>query len=377
MANKIPLSVSSNLSFIQSATAGLNGSTGSISAGTHVNNGATGSSAPILIDVEADRTIDADTFALAMIDKGGQGTDAQARLVINAMYDVLNDLIEEYGAITVNTPFGRIETYIEGSLENATDSVGEDNVAALTIIPDAAIMRVFAKMEAYVPASACPGVLRRIKDVATGKAGEIHGNGAFYAQGDKLTYGADGEKVELYSEDGATKKCDVAVDAATKSEAQLKCSLSQGAVTELGKYILRVTTKAGTDNLWPLDLKVNVTELPRDPLAPVITSLSCAGSEAGKASAGGAITIAGSNLGSAEATGYEIEFGLKRSGDWVQELGLTDHMATWTDNTITFAEGLVDLTSSEVTLTDGDVAVFRVTREGHGYAEASRVVRGA
>ena len=30
-------------------------------------------------------------------------------------------------------------------------------------------------------------------------------------------------------------------DAATKSEAQLKCTLPQGTVDELGKYLLRVT----------------------------------------------------------------------------------------------------------------------------------------
>ena len=79
----------------------------------------TAGKAPVLVSIAANRTVDADEFAKLMLENGNQGTLPQARLVVNAVAAVLTRIAEEYGAVTVQTPFGTVETFVAGSVENA------------------------------------------------------------------------------------------------------------------------------------------------------------------------------------------------------------------------------------------------------------------
>jgi len=255
--NKIPLSVSSTLKNISGMSP--------MAVTPYANlTGKTGEAAPVLIAVESAGTVDAAAFAAALPAKGGQGTASQARLVVNALAQVLSDLVAEYGAITVSTPFGRVDTFVAGSLEYATDPADpEVNVPFLGIVPGADVMKAFAQIEAYVPTAACPASLKRIRDVETG-AGVIRGTKAFYAQGYGMTYGSTGETVKLLNALTRAEVCTVAVDATTKSKAQLKCTLPGTTAIPAGVYILQVKTLAGGGamggTLWPLELKVNLAE---------------------------------------------------------------------------------------------------------------------
>ena len=256
---KIPLSVSSTLAPVSGKEPLIVNPFGN-------ETGKTGDAAPVLIAVEANGTVDVESFAAAMPSHGGQGTAAQARLIVNAIAQTLSELVDEYGAISVSTPFGRVETFVSGSLEYATDAVDPDkNKAYLGIVPGADVMKAFAAMEAFVPTSACPASLKRIRDVETADH-VIHGTDAFYAQGYGMTYGEEGEKVELLKPDTREVAATLNVDEATKSEAQLKCTIPADAELDAGNYILRVITLAGTEKLWPLELRVTLA----DAIEPVV-----------------------------------------------------------------------------------------------------------
>ena len=108
-----------------------------------------------------------------------------------------------------------------------------------------------------------------------------------------------------------------------------------------------------------------------DPLAPVITSATCEGAAAGECALTGKVSINGTALGTMSTSGYSLTFGVKRGDNWVVSLSPTDHYSEWTDNLIEFESGVGDLLPEGALLEDGDIAVWRVTREGHGYAEAT------
>ena len=225
--------------------------------------GVTTEKAPVLIAVRSEGTVDADQFAARMPVAGGQGTAAQARLAINAIAAVLNDIVGEYGAITVNTPFGTVQTFVAGTLENANDAPDPDvNCAFLGVVVPEAYRRQFAQMTAYVPASACPAALKRVRDKATNAKG-IVGTEPFYLEGVGMTIGGDGETLELLDAVTRDKLCDVAVDPETKSTVQFQCQLVPEAAIAAGTYLLRLTTLAGGEPgaaLWPVELKVELLE---------------------------------------------------------------------------------------------------------------------
>lgn len=196
--------------------------------------------------------------------EGGQGTQAQARLTLNGMADVLSDLVDRYGAVTVQTPFGTIQTFVAGSVEDPMQVPDPDlNYAFLGVIVPEAYRRLFASIETYVPTNACPAALKRIRDKATGAA-KIVGTDPFYLEGRGLTYGSDGEKLELLDPATSAKVADVAVETEGRSLVQLVCRLT--APVSAGRYTLRLMTRAGQGAvLWPLDLGVDVEALPPPP----------------------------------------------------------------------------------------------------------------
>ena len=266
MKKSIPLDVSSTLGAISTDTP--------IAATPYANaTGVTTEKAPVLIAVRSTATVTAEEFATRMVKAGGQGTEAQARLALNAVAAVLGELVAEYGAITVNTPFGTIQTFIAGTLENAQDTPDpETNRAFLGVVVPEVYRRQFAQMTAYVPTDACPAALKRVRDKATNAKG-ICGTSPFYLEGRGMTIGGEGEKLELLDPLTRDKICDIAVDAESKSQVQVLCSLAGGAAVPVGDYLLRLTTLAGSETtLWPVDLKVEVVEAIPAPPTPIYTS---------------------------------------------------------------------------------------------------------
>ena len=250
MKKLIPLEVSSTLVTIATDSP--------LAVSSYANaTGVTTEKAPVLIAVRSRRTVGAEEFAERMRAVGGQGTLAQARLALNAVAAVTGDLVGEYGAISVQTPFGTIQTFIAGTLENATDAPDpEANAAFLGVVVPGVYGRQFAKMAAYVPLSACPAVLKRVRDVAT-SAGSIRGAAPFYLEGRGMTLGGAGETLELLDAVTREKLCDISVDEATKSEVQFVCELPEGLNLASGSYLVCLTTLAGGESkLWPTELKV-------------------------------------------------------------------------------------------------------------------------
>ena len=110
MKKSIPLDVSSTLGTIPTDKP--------IEATAYANaTGVTTEKAPVLIAVRSAATVTAEQFAARMLKVGGQGTEAQARLALNAVAAVLGELVGEYGAVTVTNAHGsdsREVAFIEG-----------------------------------------------------------------------------------------------------------------------------------------------------------------------------------------------------------------------------------------------------------------------
>ena len=240
--------------------------------------GVTTEKAPVLIAVRSAATVTAEEFAMRMVKTGGQGTEAQARLALNAIAAVLRELVEEYGAITVNTPFGTVQTYVSGTLENAQDAPDpETNRAFLGVIVPEAYRRQFAQMAAYVPAGACPVALKRVRDKATNRQG-IAGTQPFYLEGRGMTIGGEGETLELLDPVTREKICDISVDAESKSGVQFLCTLAPQTAVEAGDYLVRLTTLAGGETtLWPVEIKVALIAAVEPPVTPTVNDIASEG----------------------------------------------------------------------------------------------------
>jgi len=247
----LPLTASSTL-----ATVELDAK--SVVAMPFANQGITAESAPVLLSLEANETVDAENFAARMVKSGGHGTLAQARLFVNAGLSVVEDLVDEYGAVTVQTPMGTIETFISGTIENPQDQPDPvKNYAFLALVVPEPYRKLFAQIETYVPTSACPAAVKRVRDKQTNQKG-ICGATPFYLEGRGMTFGSPGETLELLTPLTFAKVADVAVDAASKSEIQFLCTLPSSTAVAAGSYVLRLTTLAGGTVPWPLDLDVSV-----------------------------------------------------------------------------------------------------------------------
>jgi len=353
--NKIPLSVSSTLSNVATDNALMVTPYGNAT-------GKTGTAAPVLIAVESEGTVDVEAFAAALPAKGGQGTAAQARLVVNALAELLGELVDEYGAITVMTPLGRIDTFVAGSLEYATDPVDPAvNVPFLGVVPGADVMKAFSQIETYVPTAACPASLKRIRDVAT-EAHAIRGTNPWYAQGYGMTTGGTGETVKLLNPLTRATVCTVAVDAATKSEAQFKCTLPNTSPIPVGKYLLQIMTLAGGETtLWPLELPVNLVEA----ITPAPRTVTVTGERSDKddapneLNAGYAANFDGTNLDTVESVTWKDESTAE---------GATGTVAAehWSANAAGTVLTLDDTVAQTIKTAAGASAVLKFTFTSHG-----------
>ena len=301
MSTKIPLELSSTLDATQQATL-LLGASAEVSP--YSNETPTAGKAPVLVSIAANRTVGADDFAKLMLENGNQGTLPQARLAVNAVAAVLTRLAEEYGAVTVQTPFGTVQTFVAGSVANPQDAADADaNYAWLGVALPEAFRRTVAAIETYVPSGACPAALKRIRDKAT-NAAHIADTDEFYLEGLGLTYGGADEALELLDAGGEAKVCDVAVapDPAP-SEVQFVCSLPRAVAA--GRYTLRLVTSAGGDKLWPLTLRADVVSA----IVPAVKSIvsEAPGAAAGVLVRNAPIRVSGANFG-AEVDDVAVKF---------------------------------------------------------------------
>ena len=277
MSTRIPLELSSTLDASQQAAL-LLGASAEVTP--YSNETPTAEKAPVLVSIAANRTVDADEFAKLMLENGNQGTLPQARLVVNAVAAVLARLAGEYGAVTVQTPFGTVQTFVAGSVENPQDAADADaNYAWLGVSLPEPFRRTVAAIETYVPSGACPAALKRIRDKAT-NAPRIVGTGEFYLEGLGLTFGRSDETLELWDAGAEAKVCDVAVapDPAP-SAVQFVCNLPRTVAS--GRYTLRLVTSAGGDRLWPLTIKADVAGGEKAPQPLAVSRLKSTMFEAG------------------------------------------------------------------------------------------------
>ena len=295
------------------------------------NTGKTGDVAPILISVKSERQIDAATFAAAMVKNGGQGTEAQARLFFNSMFAVLGDLVDENGAVTVETPFGTVETFIAGSLANAQEQVDPDaNYAFLGVRVNKSITNAISALEATIVSGSCPATVRRVMDKATGELNKIHGTDEFYIDGDEITLGGEGEKVELYDETAKVKVADVTVIDHT-SLAHIIAKLAPTTTIPKGKYFVRVTTTGGGEQLWPVGCKATLVE-DAEPSSdgPTVSGITPDKLDFGQT--GDKITGTGLDL----AEGDTLKLQLIEGGSVSETVDLTAKITAKSDSSITF-----------------------------------------
>ena len=264
--NRLPLNVSSKLTNLEASATALQ-------LTAYANATPTAEKAPVLVAVQSAKHIDADAFANQLCAEGGQGTPAQARLLVNALASVFGTLVETYGAITVNTPFGTVQTFITGTLENPQDQPDPaTNYPFLAVVVPEVYRKLFASFETYVPAEACPVTLRRVRDKATDRPG-ICGTQPFYLEGSGMTFGGDGEKLELLDPVTKVPVASATVDLGSATKIQFACTLAGTAAVAKGKYVLRLTTLAGGEStLWPADLEVELLEAIPEPAKPRVTA---------------------------------------------------------------------------------------------------------
>ena len=256
MGKPLPITVSSKLTNVETTDRFL-------PVNPYANGGVTAEKAPLLLSVQAKRTMEAEEFASRMLSVGGQGTLAQARLVVNGIAGVMMDLVEEYGAITVQTPFGTVQTFIAGSVDSATAQPDpERNWPFLGVEVPEVYRRQFAQFEPYVATSDCPAALKRVRDKATNAKG-ICGTSPFYLEGRGMTFGEPGETLELLDPVTRDLICDVTVDEEQRGKSQFLCTLAPQTAVEAGVYLLKLVTLAGGEPgeaLWPLELEVELLE---------------------------------------------------------------------------------------------------------------------
>ena len=129
-----------------------------ITSASHANAGATADAARYLFSFETERSVNAAELAVLSQKEANRGTVTEAELALNAFKGVLLDLCEQYGAVTISTPFGTFETRCAGSADNAFTLPAEGSVYLDFTFSDAQ-RREFARIEARVPADEAPARL--------------------------------------------------------------------------------------------------------------------------------------------------------------------------------------------------------------------------
>ncbi|MCQ2367573.1 MAG: hypothetical protein MJ109_00965 [Kiritimatiellae bacterium] len=213
--------------------------------------------APVLLRIPYSGTLDGKAFAKMIADESEIGLE-EAALYLNVFGEVVGSLAKS--AVQFHFGVGLAELSISGSLA-AGDEPAESgrHVLQYTVLPTDEVKKTFAAIECRIDSDACPVELKRVRDVDSGDAA-IVGTKEFHTKGKGMTFGGLGEKLELYTEDGARKLRDVAV---TKHDSQIEAECHLENQLPTGKYFLQLTTLAGGEKtLYPVGINVNCVFVP-------------------------------------------------------------------------------------------------------------------
>ena len=234
---------------------------------SHPNAGATAEAANYLFSFETERSVGAAELAVKTQQEANRGTVTEAEFALSSLKGLLVDLCNEYGAVTIQTPFGTFVTRCAGSVDNAFSLPAEGSVYLDFVFSDAQ-RREFAKIEARVPVAG--EAARKIVRVTTHNP---HGKGErekvllvgqpFHLEGLNITYGGAGERLELWDLARTAKVCDVTVNTHAVGSLWF-CTMPDMAITP-GRYKLVLNTLAGGDSLIQLTHEVDVEGEPSPP----------------------------------------------------------------------------------------------------------------
>ena len=328
----------------------------SIEVSTRINSTSTAENAPLFVQLDPANTVDVDAFAVAVASAAGNDDTATARLMINGFLEVIRSIFEDEQAHTVNTPIGTILTMVAGSLASANAALTDENYAYLSLVENAAFQKEVGKITLSIPTEACPVTLKRVRDVASAAKG-IKGAANFYLEGVGMTFGSEGEKLELYKKNAAgelVKAADCTVSG-HDSEINFTCAVvAPAAGLAVGTYYLRLTAKAGTDQLWPVDLKVEVLTAIAPATGPVVTGVHNEGGSGYELSLANDGIIEGSDLvvGGAMPT-VKILYQQDGEGEYSQELAIDAAKLSGTASAVTIDKSAFtglpeDITSGKV-----------------------------
>ena len=343
--SKLPVAVGSNVTY------GL-GSMSSLSVGTTENKTATAAEAPLFVLNEIEDTVSAAKLAEKMIVKYPNGSVVEAGLFINGFAEVLADYFADEEAYTIQTPMGTVETSVAGSVEEPDAGyLTDENYPQLSLVAPVAWRKEAAKIEAYLPDSEKPCKITRVRDCES-KSAELTVDESFYLEGVNLTYGGTGEKLELL--ENGTKIADVTVTSHS-SKINFTCQIPSGtAIDEEKTHVLKLTTSAGTDKLWPCEIEVTLKEPPV--VTPTIEAMFSPGYESEGKVAKNARTINIDGEGFSGLTKDDIAFELNG------EALTLPQTAIWTinDDWIEIDNG----TTAMFTGTDGDMIKVTLSKSG-------------
>lgn len=217
--------------------------------------------APVLLRIESTGTVDGKAFAVKMSETSEIGVE-ECALYLNALGETLTEIGAR--AENVDLGFARAELSISGSLEHGDEPAdAEKHQAQYAVIPNEAMKATFAAIECRIPADACPASVKRIRDVATGD-NFIHGFDPFYLEGNEMTFGGPGEKLELLAADGKTFVQTLEV---LEHDSKIKIKAKLTAPVEAGRYFVALTTLAGgTTTLWPIGCMTTVVYIGPQPI---------------------------------------------------------------------------------------------------------------
>ena len=241
-----------------------------IMGASFANAGATADAAHYLFSFETERGVNAAELAVKTQKEVNRGTVTEAELFWNTLCAVIVDLCGECGAVTVQTPFGTLETRCAGSVENAFTLPEEGSVYLDFVFSDAQ-RREFAKIEARVPAAGKALKLVRVTTHYEGghKSREkvLLVGQPFHLEGYNMTYGRPGERLELWDVALTAKVCDVTVTTHAAKDLWF-CAMPDIAIAP-GRYKLVLNSFAGGDSLEQGTLLVDVEGEPTPPPEPI------------------------------------------------------------------------------------------------------------
>ena len=252
MSRKIEVSTYRNDNVVSAASSELLGA-------TYANATATSDKAPYLFSFEAERHVNAAQLCVIAQAELNRGTVTECELALNSFKGVLVDLAGQYGAVTISTAFGTFATRCGGSASNAFTLPADGSIYLDFVFSDAQ-RREFEKIEARVPvASSDARIDRAALYTPTGRLSRdkvLEIGRQFQLEGVNMTYGGEGESLELWNLADTEKVCDIQVDTHDTKNVWY-CTLPNADI-QPGRYNLVLKTRGADDNLDRYACEVDV-----------------------------------------------------------------------------------------------------------------------